>query len=311
MSKRRTSSSPPLGAAEASRLRVVLDRVVDGADRARQLANDPISAVHRYTRPHDQELAGAFASVLAFGRVAAFRPVVHAILDTADLVGGPRAFVEAAQAPDVTRPLLHLRYRWMSGTDLAVFARALGRVVRENGSLEAVFVDGPARSSRIASGVDALRAAVLADTGAADWRAVSRGVRYMLPHPHSGSACKRWCMFLRWMVRPPHPSSVAGLDVGIWSGDPARLVMPLDTHVQRIGQLVGLTHRRDASWRTALDLTDNLARIAPGDPLRYDFALAHLGISGGCTGRYAADVCGACGLRSVCRVAHNVERSIG
>lgn len=314
MSKRQTSSRARrtvLSTAAVARLQPLLERVVETADRGAQLAVDPIAAVHRYRDPLDQEVAGVVASVLAFGRVASFRPVVAAVLDIADASGGPRAFVEAAHTPETTRALEPLRYRWMSGADLGVLVRALGRVVRRHGSLAAVFVPGPARRDRLAHGVDALRRAVLADTGAQRWAQVSRGVRYMLPHPRSGSACKRWCMFLRWMVRPPDPHTVAGLDLGIWDGDPAQLVMPLDTHVLRIGQLVGLTERRDTSWRTALDVTDNLARIAPGDPLRYDFAVAHLGISGGCSGRYVPTVCTECGLRPACRVAQTVERSTG
>lgn len=305
MSKRRTSSrsrGPGRGDMDRERLHTLLEAVVRDADRSAQVAVDPISAVLRYTEPRDQEVAAVFASVLAFGRVAAFRPVVAAILDVADRHGGPHAYVTALD-PTRTQPLHPLRYRWMSGEELGVLVRALGRVIRTRGSLERAFVVGPERHDRLASGVDALRKAVLAEQGVSEWRLISRGLRYMLPHPSGGSACKRWCMFLRWMVRPPAPDTVAGLDLGIWSGDVSRLVMPLDTHVLRISRMVGLTRRKDASWRTALDITDHLARIHPADPLRYDFAVAHLGISGGCSGRFVSSVCSICGLRSACRVA--------
>lgn len=314
MSKRPTSSRAEgaggIPAAQVARLRPLLEAVVRSADRDAQLAVDPIAAVHRYPRAADQEIAGVFASVLAFGRVAAFRPVVGAILDTADAWGGPRAFVEASTA-EALRPLAALQYRWMRGPELQVLARALGRVVRTHGSLGAAFPATLPFVDRLGHGVTTLRAAVRAETGAAAWSEVSRGLRYMLPHPSGGSACKRWCMFLRWMVRPPSPNSVAGLDLGLWPGDPAGLVIPLDTHVLRISQLVGLTRRRDASWRTAVDVTAQLARVAPSDPLRYDFALAHLGISGGCSGRYVPTVCSACGLRSACRVVEQACRTTG
>ncbi len=291
-----------LDARQLARLRPLLEAVVASADRNAQLARDPIAAVHRYSSTPDREVAAVFASVLAFGRVAAFQPVVAHILDLADSRGGPRAFVAEAHPPTLSL-LDGLRYRWIAGTDLAALARALGRIVRVHGSLAAVFVDGPRRSDRLASGVAAIRAAVLVDQGTTEWASVSRGLRYLLPHPDSGSACKRWCMFLRWMVRPPGEDTVAGLDLGLWPGDPARLVMPIDTHTLRIGQMVGLTARKDASWKTALDLTDSLAQIDPTDPLRYDFAVAHLGISGGCRGRWVTSVCTMCGLRPVCREA--------
>ena len=52
-----------------------------------------------------------------------------------------------------------------------------------------------------------------------------------MPDPLEGAACKRWRMFLRWMVRPGWP------DLGLWNRYPARqLVIPLDTHVARVSQ---------------------------------------------------------------------------
>ena len=155
-----------------------------------------------------------------------------------------------------------------------------------------------------------MRQAVMAGEGTADWSSLPRGLRYMLPHPASGSACKRWCMFMRWMVRAPH-AGPDGTDLGIWSGSPARLVIPLDTHVLRLARFLRLTRRTDGSWRTALQVTDALARITPDDPLRYDFALAHLGISGQCRGGFHPDVCPSCDLRPVCGELPKSLRSTG
>jgi hypothetical protein len=126
-----------------------------------------------------------------------------------------------------------------------------------------------------------------------------RGFRTFLPSPEDGSACKRLNMMLRWLVRPDD-----GIDLGVWEHVPAhRLVVPLDTHVGRIARFVGLTSRTDGSWRTAREVTDGLARFDPRDPVRFDFALAHLGISGRCRGRYDAPVCRACPLFGVCVIA--------
>ena len=69
-------------------------------------------------------------------------------------------------------------------------------------------------------------------------------------------------------------------DLGLWNIPPSKLIIPLDVHIHRIAQLIGLTRRRDASWKTAVEITSNLRRIHPEDPIRYDFVLAHLGISG-------------------------------
>jgi endonuclease III len=98
------------------------------------------------------------------------------------------------------------------------------------------------------------------------------------------------------MVRPAD-----GVDLGLWTRlDPARLVMPVDRHVQRIAPLIGLVPRADGSWRSAVAITRALAALCPEDPVRYDFALAHLGISDGCRGAFHADVCPGCPVRPVC-----------
>jgi uncharacterized protein (TIGR02757 family) len=105
-------------------------------------------------------------------------------------------------------------------------------------------------------------------------------------------------MLLRWMVRPAE-----GIDLGLWRLPARALVLPLDTHTHRIARYVGLTARNDASWRTAVEITDALAMLDPLDPVRFDFALAHLGISGQCRREYDAEICTRCALFPVCGFA--------
>ena len=128
---------------------------------------------------------------------------------------------------------------------------------------------------------------------------LSRGYRYLLPHPSSGSACKRWCMVARWMSRTAEP------DLGLWPIDPRSLVIPLDTHIHRVARMVGLTRRNDGSWRTAVEITANLRRIDSEDPTRFDFVLAHLGIDGQCKGKRVVDICAQCALVSVCKTGRS------
>jgi len=94
------------------------------------------------------------------------------------------------------------------------------------------------------------------------------------------------------------------VDLGLWTTRaPAELLVPLDTHVLRLSQFLGLTRRKDGSLRTAREITAALAACDPADPVRYDFALAHLGISGGCRGRRDPTICPACSLHPVCTAA--------
>jgi uncharacterized protein (TIGR02757 family) len=286
-------------------LRDSLESLTRATDPAARLAADPLGFVHRYDAPADQEVAAVFASGLAYGRVASFRPVIAAVLDQADRRGGPRAWLRRLDGED-ERVLGALNHRWTRGPDLARMARVLARVLDAHGRLGAIAeaADDPAAPTiapALEAVVQALRAAAEADAGGSPFATLPRGFRYLLPAPSGGSACKRWCMFLRWMVRRPGPGA-AGVDLGLWDLDPAKLVMPLDTHVRRLAWFTGLTDRRDASWRTAVDLTRTLARFDPDDPLRHDFALAHLGISGACRNRFDPDICGACTLAPICRV---------
>ncbi len=133
----------------------------------------------------------------------------------------------------------------------------------------------------------------------------ARGLRHLLPDPSGPGASKRWNLYLRWMVRGPD-----GVDLGLWGGVPASaLVVPLDTHLHRVGRALGLTARRDASWRTAEELTASLRRIDPEAPVRYDVALCHLGMSGRCPARRDPVRCAACPLQGACGAGAGEARS--
>ena len=92
----------------------------------------------------------------------------------------------------------------------------------------------------------------------------------------AGSACKRSCLFLRWMVSPDD-----GVDCGVWTRvSRARLVLPLDTHLFRVVRALGWTRRKSSGWAMALEATARLRALDPDDPIRFDFALSRLGILG-------------------------------
>jgi uncharacterized protein (TIGR02757 family) len=102
---------------------------------------------------------------------------------------------------------------------------------------------------------------------------ISAGIKFMFPRPELGSACKRMNLFLRWMVRKDE------LDFGIWNEIPSdKLVIPVDTHIARICQLLKLTKRKNVSWKMAEEITENLKRFDPADPVKYDFAICHIGM---------------------------------
>ena len=123
-----------------------------------------------------------------------------------------------------------------------------------------------------------------------------RSFAHFFSSPFQKSALKRLHLFLRWMVRGPD-----GVDLGIWSFLGAhRLLMPVDVHVFRLSQALGWTQLKSISSKTVLDITDQVRQLDAQDPTRFDFALAHLGISRSCKGEYVASICTQCTLFEQC-----------
>jgi hypothetical protein len=115
------------------------------------------------------------------------------------------------------------------------------------------------------------------------------GFLQFLPSPRGSSPCKRINMFLRWMVRD------ADVDFGLWRGVlKDDLIIPLDVHIQRIARCLGFTNRKSNDWKAAQEITASLRRLDAKDPLKYDFALAHHGISGRCRAIRDAAECAGC-----------------
>ena len=102
---------------------------------------------------------------------------------------------------------------------------------------------------------------------------LSIGSKFMFPVPEKGSACKRMNLFLRWMVRKDD------LDFGLWREiHTSKLVIPVDTHVARISRSLRLTKRKNVSWKMAEEITEKLKKFDPEDPVKYDFAICHIGM---------------------------------
>ena len=128
-------------------------------------------------------------------------------------------------------------------------------------------------------GYGTLGAYVGSATGIEAVDAITRWFGDTAPVPQdTKSACKRVCMFLRWMVRDGSP-----VDLGLWAPqiDRRTLIMPMDTHVLQQSVRLGLLSSKTASMSAAQRLTARLAQIFPDDPLKGDFALFGEGVSAG------------------------------
>jgi uncharacterized protein (TIGR02757 family) len=284
-------------------LRSALLALEASLDRAARIAFDPVELPRGYRDPGDQEVAGLLAASLAYGRADLFKPVVERVLEV--MAPSPAAFAEAfAAAPD---PGAFGRwvYRFNRPPDVAALVAGAGHVRRAHGALGrrfgALFREagaGPgALRPALARFAAELREAPPARAVLARARRKRRGLLHLLPDAAGAGACKRWNLYLRWMVRGPD-----AVDLGTWAGEvpPSALLVPLDTHVHRVARCLGLTARADASWRTAEEITAGLRAVDPADPVRFDFALCHLGMSGGCPARPDPARCAACPLAAAC-----------
>ncbi len=277
----------------------MLDAFADDRSWGHRVASDPIELVHRYSDPRDIEVSGLLAAALAYGRADLFKPKVDGLLK--QMGRSPAQFVEALTVGGAASLLEGFVYRFNLGTDVAVLLTGMGATLRTHGSLEALVVEGLNQTGSIHGALAHLTGGLRKAAPLVQLRqklGPDRGLHHLLPHPLGAGAAKRLNLYLRWMVRGPDP-----VDFGVWRKIPsARLVIPLDTHVQRISKLLGLTKRNDLSWRTAEDVTASLRLLDPTDPVRYDFALCHYGMSGACPSKPVRVNCVKCSLRGECRV---------
>jgi uncharacterized protein (TIGR02757 family) len=280
---------PPVGAAEQ------LEELYRSFDHVTS-ATDPVHIVRRYTSAADREVVGFCAAALAFGRVASVLQSIEALL--AVMGPAPAQFVRDFNPGRERSRLAPLVHRWISGRDLVALLIVLRRMLTEAGSIESFFLHGDDEtSSHIGPALDSFSTRALAtDLRDAYGRRMprQRGVSYFFPRPSAGSACKRLNLFLRWMVRRD------AIDLGVWSTvSPARLIVPLDTHVIRLGRCLKLTRYTSPGWKMAVDITNALRAVDAKDPVRFDFALCHVGMMNAC-GFQKPQGSAQCPLRGIC-----------
>jgi uncharacterized protein (TIGR02757 family) len=277
------------------RLKPVLDRLYTDFNHA-DSATDPIQIVKRFSRDDDREIVGFIAAALAFGRVSSVLQSIERVL--AVMGPGPAAYLRGFDARRDGPAFAGIVHRWTRAADIVAMLWLLRQMIDRSGSVEGFFLEGyDAAADDVADALDSFSTrAMTLDLKSAYGRVPRRpGVCYFFPRPSAGSGCKRLNLFLRWMVR------CDALDLGVWKRvSPAKLIVPLDTHVIRVGRCLGLTTYVSPGWRMARDITASLRKIDPVDPVKYDFSICHLGMMNACGfSRPQAD--SQCPLRGACR----------
>lgn len=227
------------------------------------ISDDPLKFVYDFTRTEDREVAALIASFVALGRRKMILATGTKIFDALNGAPFDSLICFGAETRQRLRRIVHPAPKPIMGFELEKTLEVLSRVLLENGTLGQYFrslVSGDATAAVLNRFVRPF---------------VEAGCGRILPTPFNGSACKRLCMFLRWMVRKDE------VDPGLWSNyfSPRRLVIPLDTNVGKAARRLKLTKRLSDSWRTAEEITANVAGFFPDDPCRFDVALFSYGQS--------------------------------
>ena len=248
-------------------LKKLLDEAYDRYARPEFITSDPIHIPRSFSTRADAEVIGFLTATIAWGqRVTIINNAKKLVLL---MDGSPSDFVLHATGHDLER-LDRFVHRTFNGTDARQFVMGLRHLHMHHGGLENAFLQG----------------GKLGDMGTAIARFKSRffepehlpRTRKHVADPSKGSNAKRINMYLRWMVRPAD----RGVDLGLWKRiSPAELMVPLDVHTGRVARELGLLKRTQDDWKSVVELTEQLRKLDPMDPVKYDIALFALGVNHG------------------------------
>lgn len=240
--------------------KVDIDALYRQYNRRKYVRPDPLQFLYDYPEVRDREIVGLIASSLAYGRVAQILKSVKRVLD---IMGtAPRDFLDDHTLKTLLRLFNGFKHRFTTHDEIADLLTGIKRVVQEYGSLNECFVAGFDGGDKNVVGALEQFVDELNCSG-----------NYLIPSPRRGSACKRLNLYLRWMVRKD------AVDPGGWMGVPKdKLIVPLDTHMAKIGKKLKLTSRTSADMKMAIEITESFKKMAPKDPVKYDFALTRFGI---------------------------------
>jgi uncharacterized protein (TIGR02757 family) len=239
---------------------------------------DPLEFLYPFRDPGDREIVALIASSLAYGKVGQILKSISAALGR--MKTSPFLYLSHSSLETIQADFADFKHRFTQGADLSMLLWSAATMIREHGSLQGGFMAGYRDHDETI--LPALSAFVdhLQGNFACSWSG-------FLPSPEKGSACKRLNLFLRWLVRRD------AVDPGGWEGiSPSKLMVPLDTHMHRIGLMLDLTKRKQADLRTAIEITQAFRVLCPEDPVRYDFVLTRFGIRNDMDAAHLRAICG-------------------
>ena len=249
----------------AHKLKEKLDYHYSAFDKSR-LSPDPLEFPHKFSKACDIECAAFISSIFAYGSVTQINNTLKKIFE---IFGShPYNYLTNTSGSGIKNDFKNINHRFYTSEDVSSLFTVLGKMLNEYGTLRELAVKYCNGKNGIKEIIGCFCSKLLNE-----FAIITPGVRFMFPLPEKGSACKRMNLFLRWMVRKDE------LDFGLWSEIPAScLIIPVDTHIAKISKSLKLTERKNVSWEMAAEITANLKKFDPDDPVKYDFALCHIGM---------------------------------
>lgn len=249
-------------------LKTFLDKKLVEYNQPSFILPDPVSIPHLFSKKQDIEISGFFAAVFAWGNRTTIINKSRELMKMMD--DAPYEFCLHHQEKDLKR-FLDFRHRTFNATDLLYFISFFKYHYTHHKSLETAFVKWMnVKDETVEQALTGFHHYFFSIPD------VPARTKKHIASPEKNSTCKRLNMFLRWMVRKDNN----GVDFGIWNKiQPSQLICPVDLHVARVAKRFGLVKRKQVDWLTAIELTNNLKKLDPNDPVKYDFALFGLGIT--------------------------------
>ena len=245
-----------------SELKEFLDEKVELYNNPNFIESDPIQIPHLYSLKEDIEIAGFLAATIAWGNR---KMIINNAKKMMDLMGNsPYDFVMNHSETQL-ESLENFVHRTFNGQDFVGFIKGLQHIYQNHNGLEVVFSKQNQTMQHTISEFKQLFF---------ETPHLARTEKH-ISDPLNGSAAKRINMYLRWMIRKDNK----GVDLGIWiSIAPALLSCPLDVHSGNVARKLELLTRKQNNAKALEELDQNLRKLDPNDPVKYDFALFGLGV---------------------------------
>lgn len=253
-------------------LRSYLEKVQQDYASGGEQFSDAITPVLAYKKSIDREIVAFICALFAYGRVSQIQRSLNGIFSP--LGKSPTETLKVLSKNELKKMYRGWKHRFNDDEDLVLILLFLQHVLLEHKTLENFFEpktneNGFDLLARFYDRLTALKKPPMQIV------TKKRSLRFLIPDPNSGSACKRMHLFLRWMVGD------SATDLKLWKRfSKQNLIIPVDTHIYQQSRALGFTKRKTLDRKTAYEITEALKNLDPQDPTRFDFALCHLGMNG-------------------------------